>query len=150
LGIPGTVGSASALRLEVTVYGTPAAQGSKRHVGGGRMLEMSKAVTPWRDDVRAASLAAMPVAWAPLDGPLALDVTFTRARPASAPKRRRVFAATSPDLDKYLRSTCDALTSAGVWVDDGRLVELHAAKVLVGDDWALDRPGAVIRIWSLS
>ncbi|MEX5711899.1 RusA family crossover junction endodeoxyribonuclease [Parafrankia sp. FMc6] len=147
---PGATLAPGTLVLEVAVYGTPGAQGSKRHVGGGRMIESSKAVAPWRADVKAAAEAAMSGAWSPLDGPLKLDVTFTRVRPASAPKRRRAFAATAPDLDKYVRSTCDALTAAGVWMDDGRVVEIHAAKVLVGDERALDRPGALIRVWVLS
>lgn len=147
---PGAVLAAGELRLAFTAYGTPAAQGSKKHVGDGRMVESSKAVAPWRDDVKAAAEAAMGAPWVPLDGPIALYVTFTRRRPASAPKRRRAFAATAPDLDKYLRATCDALTAAGVWMDDGRVVEIHAAKVLVGDEQALDRPGAVIQVWTLS
>lgn len=147
---PGAVLAASTLALEFRVYGTPGAQGSKRHIGGGRLVEQSKTVAPWRADVKAAAEAAMGGTWSPLDGPLGLDVTFTRVRPASAPKKRRAFAATAPDLDKYLRATCDALTAAGVWMDDGRVVEIHAAKVVVGDEAALDRPGAVIQVWTLS
>src|ERR1700676_3259288 len=38
-------------RMKITVRGIPAPQGSKRHVGGGRMIEMSKAVGPWREAV---------------------------------------------------------------------------------------------------
>jgi hypothetical protein len=84
--------------------------------------------------------------WQPLDGPLVLTVVFTRQRPTSAPKRRPAFAATAPDLDKLLRSTCDAITSAGIWVDDARVVAINAAKVLTGEPGALDRPGARITI----
>ncbi len=42
--------------LTVHVTGSPAAQGSKRHVGGGRLIEQSKAVAPWRKAVRAAAV----------------------------------------------------------------------------------------------
>ena len=45
--------------LVLFVAGLPAAQGSKRHVGGGRMIEMSKAVAPWREAVRAETQRAM-------------------------------------------------------------------------------------------
>ena len=33
----------------------PAPQGSKRHVGGGRLIEASKRVKPWRQAVAATS-----------------------------------------------------------------------------------------------
>ena len=48
--------------LTVIVYGTPAPQGSKRHVGHGRMIEQSKRVKPWRNDVKAAAETAI-VEW---------------------------------------------------------------------------------------
>lgn len=144
--------------LTITVYGRPAPQGSKRHVGNGRMIESSAAVKPWRDDVaRAADLAmaqrgrlAPDAGCAPLlDGPLHVEMTFTRQRPKSAPKRRHAWASTVPDLSKLIRSTEDALNGR-VWTDDARVVILQAAKLLTGDTAALDRPGAVIRIWTLT
>jgi hypothetical protein len=49
--------------LRVDVYGLPAPQGSKRHVGGGRMIEASKKVGPWREAVvRASTLDALTTA----------------------------------------------------------------------------------------
>ena len=36
---------------------SPAPQGSKRHVGGGRMIESSAKVKPWREAVRSEALA---------------------------------------------------------------------------------------------
>jgi crossover junction endodeoxyribonuclease RusA len=51
-----------------TVRGLPAPQGSKRHVGGGRMVESSANVKPWRADVRAAAEDAMN-GHLPFDGP---------------------------------------------------------------------------------
>jgi hypothetical protein len=49
-------------------------------------------------------------------------------------------------------STEDALTDAGVWEDDSRVVEYkRLAKVFPGEDVdALDVPGAVIRISRIS
>jgi Holliday junction resolvase RusA-like endonuclease len=41
--------------LVITVFGQPAPQGSKRHVGHGVMVESSKKVKPWRQDVVAAA-----------------------------------------------------------------------------------------------
>ncbi len=51
-----------------------------------------------------------------------------------------------PDLSKLVRSTEDALSDAGAWEDDARVVECLARKVYAGDPDALHIPGAVIRI----
>jgi crossover junction endodeoxyribonuclease RusA len=133
----------------VVVVGRPAAQGSKRHVGGGRMIEQSAYVAPWREAVRAAAL--LPEVWAadvrPLLGPLSVVVTFTLAKPRSAPKRRRTFPDRAPDVDKLLRSTLDGLTSAGVWRDDAQVIELFGRKAYPGEHHdALTVPGAIVRI----
>jgi len=144
-------------QLIICVIGRPAAQGSKRHVGGGRMIEQSKHVAPWREAVRAAANDpecrtesggssggfAMPFAVGPLD----VTVTFTLAKPVSAPKRRRTYPDRSPDLDKLVRSTLDGLTMGGVWRDDAQVVQLTARKTYPGEHYdALTVPGAVIRI----
>ena len=82
-------------------------------------------------------------------GPVSLDVTFTMPRPKSAKAGSR--PATRPDLDKLLRSTKDALKTAGVYEDDGRVVSVIAQKYFVGhdqnyDDAILELPGAVITV----
>lgn len=128
--------------LDVFVPGRPAPQGSKRYLGPGRAIEMSKYVGAWRDDVRAACLRAWqgrPI----LDGPLLLEVEFVQRRPASAPKRSTPSAISAPDLSKLVRSTEDAITSAGVWRDDARIVCTLSWKRLAELD---ETPGARIRI----
>ena len=129
------------------VNGRPAPQGSKRHVGGGRMIESSPHVGNWREDVRTAALL-LGRKGPPLDGALAVRMVFTVAKPKSAPKTRRTWPASMPDLSKLIRATEDALTSAGIWKDDARVVEYdRAAKVYPGEDpEALDVPGAVIAV----
>ncbi|GAB3224255.1 hypothetical protein GCM10027447_12690 [Glycomyces halotolerans] len=155
--------------VEFTVYGLPAAQGSKRYVGHRRgadgreravLIEQSKRVKPWRKAVADAAVLARPVEL--LDGPLVADMVFTFARPrshfgtgrnagvlkASAP----LAPAVAPDLSKLARSTEDALTDAGVWRDDSRVVAYgRLEKVYAGadDPDALDEPGAIIRVRSL-
>lgn len=131
--------------LDVYIPGRPAPQGSKRYLGPKRMVEMSKYVAAWRANVRAGCAAT----WngrAPLDGPIELDVEFVRARPKSAPKSRTPDATTTPDLSKLIRSTEDAVTSAGVWADDARVTRLTASKrcAEIGET-----PGARIRIRAL-
>lgn len=121
--------------------GNPAAQGSKRHVGHGRMIEQSAAVAPWRDTVTTAGFGAGPC----LDGPIALRMIFTVARPTSA-RKSVLRPCRSPDLDKMTRAVFDAVTAAGLWADDGRVADIHRlAKVWPGyDPEALPVPGVIV------
>lgn len=138
--------------IRITVLGRPAPQGSKKFVGTnkagrGILVESSKKVRPWRQEVKAAGELAMAGA-PPLDGPLVCVMTFTVPKPASAPKTRRTWPSTRPDGSKLARSTEDALTDAGVWVDDARAVTVVAHKRYPGEGRnALHAPGAVIEIW---
>lgn len=140
--------------IRIIVRGMPAPQGSKSFKGmtkSGRAIlaESSKKVRPWRQDVKAAAEAWRARAGAaPLDGPVLGRMVFTVPKPASAPKRRRTYPMRMPDLSKLLRSTEDALTDAGVWTDDARVVGYsRLAKVYPGEDpEALDSPGVVIVI----
>jgi len=149
--------------ITITVHGLPAPQGSKKHLGNGVMVESSKKVKPWRQDVKYAALEAVGDTWTLLDGPLAASMVFTFARGKghyrtgrnahllrdAAPARPAV----TPDLSKILRSTEDALTGV-VWKDDARVVEYRRlAKHYVGDpaeDVLMSGPGCVIRVWQLA
>jgi Holliday junction resolvase RusA-like endonuclease len=145
----------------IRAYGLPAPQGSKRHVGHGVMVESSLRVKPWREAVKTAALDTVVHGWVqPLDEPLIVEMTFTFVRPRShyrtgknahllkddAPTR----PAGPPDVSKLARSTEDALTDAGLWRDDARVVEYtRLAKVWADEDRdALHIPGAVIRVWT--
>lgn len=149
--------------ISLTVYGLPAPQGSKRHVGNGVMIESSKKVKPWRQDVKQAALDAVAglTDWTPLDGPLVASMVFTFARPKghyrtgrnahllrdSAPLRPHGM----PDLSKILRSTEDALKGV-VWHDDARVVGYaRLGKFYAGTDGpdVLAMPGCVVRVWPL-
>lgn len=61
--------------IDVVAYGTPAPQGSKRHVGNGVMVESSKRLRPWRQDVKAAAEAARR-ATGPIDAPVRLRMVW--------------------------------------------------------------------------
>lgn len=134
------------------VYGTPGPQGSKKFVGltkqgRGILVESSKKVKPWRQEVKAAAQQARNGA-NPIDAPISLRMIFTMPKPGSAPKRKRTFPMRMPDLSKLARSTEDALTEAGIWRDDARIVEYtRLAKVFPGEDpEALEAPGVRIVI----
>lgn len=142
-------------RLVIEVRGMPAPQGSKKFVGTtksgrGLLVESSKKVKPWRQDVVAAAIEEMAGA-APLDGPLVVRMVFTMPKPGSAPKRRRTWPDKKPDVSKLARSTEDALTTACVIADDARIVEYERlAKVFPNEDpEALSSPGVRIEIWKM-
>jgi Holliday junction resolvase RusA-like endonuclease len=140
--------------ITIVVYGEPAPQGSKRFVGvragRGVMVESSKKVKPWRQDVAAAALTSRAIYHlvGAIAGPVRVKMVFTVRKPLSAPKRRRTYPSAKPDLSKLARATEDALTTAGIWEDDARVVEYsRLAKVFPGEDPdALDSPGVLIDI----
>jgi Holliday junction resolvase RusA-like endonuclease len=148
--------------LTITVFGEPAAQGSKAYKGhrvsrktGKRvaiLVEQSKRVKPWRELVTAAATeAATAVHGLPLRGPLFFDATFTMRRPQRIPADRLGWPSVKPDGDKLLRAVFDGLTDARIWADDGQVVDYAARKVYPGlHPSALDRPGAYIRIWEVT
>ena len=141
----------AAAPVTIVAYGTPAPQGSKRHVGRGVMVESSKAVKPWREAVKTAALEVMDGRPA-LDGPLRVSMVFTVRKPTSAPKSRRTWPDRTPDLSKLCRATEDALTEAGVWTDDARVVAYDwLAKVFPGEDvGALHIPGVTVTVWRVA
>ena len=143
----------------LVVYGIPGPQGSKKVQGKRRtktgklipnLVESSAKVKPWREDVEDAARAVLlrTRGWVKLDGPLEGEMHFTLTPPKRMPKDR-VAHTTYPDLSKLLRSTEDALTTAGVWADDARVIryrDLSKTYPCLGPH-ALDRPGVVLRIW---
>ena len=143
--------------LTFTVRGLPGAQGSKRHVGHGVMVESSAKVKPWRSDVKAAAEAALERVtdfgeW-PARGPVAVAIEFRFARPKGHYRTGRyahLLRADAPtfvvsrgcgDLDKIVRSTGDAMTAAGVFADDSLIAHLTASKTYCTP---FETPGAFI------
>ena len=127
-------------RLEFFVAGIPAPQGSKRHVGNGVMVESSKKVKPWREDVRHAATEA--AHGRVFTGPVFVMLGFLLPQLASDPHRRQ--HRTTPDLDKLVRSTLDAIVSAGVLKDDALVYSLVAEKYHARTD---QRPGVTVVIY---
>ena len=133
--------------MTITVYGLPAPQGSKRHVGNGVMIESSKNVKPWREAVKWAAAEVLNRSRiCTIEGPVILRVTFCLPRPKKYAKKPDAVPATRPDLSKLVRSTEDALTDIGVWEDDARVVRCESEKVYVGSPGAMESPGAIITV----
>ncbi|WP_151530546.1 MULTISPECIES: RusA family crossover junction endodeoxyribonuclease [Corynebacterium] len=117
------------MSITILVPGIPAPQGSKKHIGGGRMVESSKKLPAWRRAVKIAAATTHQGA-EPLDQPLAVDIIFYLPKP----KRPRFpLPATTPDLDKLCRSTLDGLEQSGMIRNDSRVVTLRAAKTFHQD-----------------
>lgn len=153
----------SYLRFEVP--GTPMAQGSKRHVGNGVLIESSKGLKPWRAEIIAAAIEAASTSeeWYAELSPrptYAAYLTFTFSRPKghystgvkgglkpSAPD----YKASRPDLDKLVRAVFDALTHSGVIADDSQIVKLIGVKQY-GSAYEIpnDRPGLGVTLERLT
>lgn len=126
--------------IEIIVRGKPAPQGSKRHVGNGRMIEMSKAVGPWRERVASETQLVMYSAGLPpVAGAVSVRIWFLMPRPKGHYRTGRnanllsarapAHPAGTPDLDKLVRAVLDGLTMGGAWKDDGQVVKLNAEKL---------------------
>lgn len=140
--------------LFVTVYGTPAPQGSKSLMRG-RLVESSKRVKPWRAAVVQAVRDNPRILRFTGRVPVEADITFLLERPAAHygtgrnAARLRGDAPAYPvarqrdDIDKLCRSTLDALTESGVLADDSQVTQLVARKRYAE---AGTIPGALIRV----
>lgn len=161
------------MTLTIHALGQPAPQGSKRHVGRGILVESSKKLPAWRDAVTTAAhqahLEHADNEPEPFTGPTRVTIEFRFHRPAAhygtgrnAGALKAAAAAlpctrATPDLDKLSRGVLDALTTAGVLIDDAQVAQLTARKVYVErGDWTgatitvaaatkLDVPAAVSR-----
>jgi Holliday junction resolvase RusA-like endonuclease len=141
--------------LTITAYGLPSPQGSKRSVGPGVVIDQNpRALQTWREDVKLATLRALEAtpSWEKAYPAVVGYFTFAMPRPqhhhvggdrlrelrANAPQLHSI----RPDVDKLLRSTLDALTSAGAWRDDSLLAQAFVVKRYVGaGPDTLDLPG---------
>lgn len=146
--------------LTLQVYGTPTPQGSKIAVAKGILRDDNPlGLKTWREDVKLAALRALDdsPSWERTYPAVSGHFTFTLARPkahygtgrnalllkANAPHLH----ASKPDLDKLLRSTWDALKTAGAYTDDALLAQVWAMKAYTSttsNHGIMDRPGAHI------
>jgi Holliday junction resolvase RusA-like endonuclease len=113
---------------------------------GGRFIEASKYLPAWRKALMEAALQAMEEQdWVRTSGPVEVEVTFFLERPATISRDKRPWPIKPPDLDKLVRSL-DSLTDAGVWDDDGQIVQLTAWKCYADTR----EPGAYVKVRAMS
>lgn len=130
-------------RLEVvsfTVYGDAKPGGSKKafaHPSTGRIVVVEDSKNkPWKQEVARAALEALPGPSPRFpDGPLGVEFTFYRARPAghygvagNVKPSSPAWPTTRPDVLKLARAVEDALTTV-VWRDDSQIVDERLRKV---------------------
>jgi crossover junction endodeoxyribonuclease RusA len=137
--------------VQIAVNGIePAPQGSKRHVGGGRMIEASKRVKPWRAAVAAEAMEV----GEQISSACAVSIVFRFRRPKAHFKANGELRDTAPrhcivkrnDIDKCCRSTLDGMVQGELLVDDCLVVSVNAQKrYCVGSE----PPGAVIDVMPL-
>lgn len=96
----------------------------------GRLIESSPHVTPWREAVKMAVMLKYPAGtrMSPvmIAGPVKAEISFFLNRPK---KPKYLWPHGTPDLDKLLRSTFDAMKECGVYEDDSRVVSVTAHKL---------------------
>ena len=143
--------------LTFAVGGVP--QGARRH----RMaLRGSRPVAYHADEHLMAEHEIATMArslWrgAPLDGPVRLVVTTYHRRPQSLAKTRRWWGdevrpyVGKPDADNVAKLVMDALTRAGVWVDDTRVHELVVRRwwVAVSAEGVQGLPGTRVDVYTV-
>lgn len=122
------------------VPGFAAPQGSKRHVGNGRMIESSKALGPWRERIALFSQNATKDVDL-IDGAVMARLDFVMRRPISTPKVTPP-AVRRPDIDKLARAVLDGITGVVIY-DDAQVIDLHTTKRIaeIGE-----QPGVLIQV----
>lgn len=141
--------------IQIKVYGMPAPQGSKRHVGHGVMIESSKAVGPWRDAIRTETQRHDGRF---SEGPVLVRILFYLPRPkghygtgrnasvlkAWAPERPVTYKRN--DIDKLARAVLDGITDGGALRDDGQVASLQVDKFYADETFP---PGCLVTISAL-
>jgi crossover junction endodeoxyribonuclease RusA len=136
----------------VVHHDKPVGQGNlSKGLHGKSYHSNGKALRPWRAAVKVAATRAM-CGRPPMTGPVVLEVTVTVPKPKSAPRSRMSWPITRyfGDWDHLGRAVSDALTEAGVWLDDSQVVDGRVRKVFPGEgEHALARPGAYVEVWAV-
>lgn len=145
------------MRLHLRVVGRPAPQGSKHLGGAGQLLEQSAYLPAWRAAVRIAAYRAyaetgLPADLLPLfprlDAVHVEQMTFLLGHDQCRVNGSDEPIGT-PDVDKLLRSTLDALggarrQTARLFADDSQVARISNLSKQYAR--GMDKPGAIIVI----
>lgn len=131
-GTPPASPTSGGVLLDCFIPGHPATQGSKRHVGNGRMIEMDKKLPAWRQAIKL--ICGTKYRGEPIDRPVKVTAVFYLPRPK---KPRWDVPGTAVDTDKLCRALGDGLEQAGVLKNDARIVHWDARQ-----EYTTGQPGA--------
>lgn len=113
------------------VPGRPSPQGSKEYKGKNRagkaiLVESSKRVKPWREQIAWHARQQNPEM---LAGPVAMRLEFVMVRPQRLPKSKPTPPATqrTGDIEKLARAVNDALSGI-CFRDDAQVIDMHLRK----------------------
>lgn len=143
-------------RVGIRVYGRPITQGSKTKGRFSLYDDNAKTLKPWRKKVKEAAEDQCRY-HDTIDGPVRVWLRFTFDRPKTHFRTGRNahllrdaaprFPTWHNDVDKLTRAVFDSLTEAGVWADDGLVVDERVRKFYANEDeLALTRAGVDIVI----
>jgi crossover junction endodeoxyribonuclease RusA len=139
------------------IYRGSVAKGTREFTGRVVVAEQNRKVRGWRAAVEFAIRPQGPHRPAIADmiqGPLVAKFWFSLKRPGRVPPERLGYPSVKPDCSKLIRATEDAITDAGLWADDARIVALIVSKAYVGGHHAdgtpaLDEPGCAVEIFTI-
>ena len=125
------------MQITYEIEGIPRPQGSKRHVGGGIMVESSKYVANWRAYAKLKAVEAMRDCQR-ITKPNAIQLLvvfgFDRPKKHSTSKGLRpdapAYHTSTPDTDKLLRALLDSMSGV-VFEDDSQVAVIDVRKVYV-------------------
>lgn len=114
------------MKTTIFIPGTPQPQGSKKHIGRGRMIEQNKHLKPWRKTIANHTKH---LTTTPIDDPLTITAEFVFPRLKTMKPTSPLTKKTAPDVDKLCRAVGDALErDAGIITNDSRITAWHATK----------------------
>lgn len=134
-----------------TTIGDAAPQGSKRHVGNGVMIEASKKLPVWREqlinDIARAADGCV------FDSGVQITLIFKFPRlkahfnsKGQLKPNAPLFKMTKPDIDKLCRAVLDAITLSGVIRDDSLCYSIEAQKMYCGIGESPGVSGTIIEL----
>ena len=115
-------------KIELTIAGLPAPQGSKK-IMRGRLIEVSgEKLKTWRKAIAAEcqKYGTNNIILAPVE----VTATFYLPRPKTVPQSKRSLPIVPPDIDKLTRALLDGIGQSGViWGDDSQVIRLNVTKL---------------------
>lgn len=143
--------------LVVTIPGKPRPQGSMtlaRNPVTGKEFAKYGAETVNHRNLAIAHMIDARAGAPALAGPVAVRVVASFARPKAHYRTGRFahllrddapyWHTQAPDADKLGRLVCDALTIAGVYLDDAQVCLLRVEKL-----WSPNRPGTLVEVFEM-